>query len=205
MLLTALTDPGIIPRKHIFELTGTIPEVFSTEGSEKRRFCKTCQIYRPERCSHCKVCDNCIEVFDHHCPFVSACIGKNNYRYFICMVIFLTLLGGVDISGLILFFCRDFQNSHNGRDLIEDESILLSLALVITVPIILLTLLVMLLCIFHVRICMSGETTKENLLKRERRESGNRSVICATPNAWFNGRMIIDADKAGACKTESLV
>lgn len=202
MFLTSLTDPGIIPRKQIFQLTGSFPEVFSTEGAEKRKFCKTCQIYRPERSSHCKICDNCIEVFDHHCPFVSACIGKNNYRYFMSMVVVLTLLGGVNVSGMILFLCRDFQHGHNGRALIEDKSILISLALIITVPIILLTLLVMLLCMFHVRICISGETTKEKLVSREKGK--NRSLFCEAPEVWFNGRMRIDANQMNLCKNEML-
>jgi len=39
MTLASLTDPGIIPRKEIFELMGYIPEIFKNEGEEKRKFC----------------------------------------------------------------------------------------------------------------------------------------------------------------------
>lgn len=80
-LITAFSDPGIIPRKEIFKLMGYVPDIFTIEGTEpKRKFCKTCNIYRPPRSSHCRDCDNCVEMFDHHCPYINNCIGKNNYK-----------------------------------------------------------------------------------------------------------------------------
>ena len=41
-------------------------------------FCRKCRFSVPVRSYHCEYCDVCIEGYDHHCPWTSKCIGKNN-------------------------------------------------------------------------------------------------------------------------------
>jgi hypothetical protein len=99
LILSTLTDPGIIPRREVLQAIGV--EAKGLIGEANKRWCKTCEINRPPRTSHCRHCDNCIEVMDHHCPFVNNCIGKNNYRFFIAFLIHVTVLGFIYIIGFI--------------------------------------------------------------------------------------------------------
>ncbi|XP_009768845.1 probable protein S-acyltransferase 7 [Nicotiana sylvestris] len=111
LLLTSGRDPGIIPRNphppepENFEGSaqagpGQTPQLrlprikdVNVNGiTVKSKYCDTCMLYRPPRCSHCSICNNCVERFDHHCPWVGQCIGLRNYRFFFMFVFSTTLL-----------------------------------------------------------------------------------------------------------------
>ncbi|PWA56803.1 zinc finger, DHHC-type, palmitoyltransferase, Ankyrin repeat-containing domain protein [Artemisia annua] len=51
------------------------------------QLCATCKIVRPLRAKHCSTCERCVEQFDHHCPWVSNCIGKKNKWDFVCFLV----------------------------------------------------------------------------------------------------------------------
>ncbi|KAK4371615.1 hypothetical protein RND71_011090 [Anisodus tanguticus] len=102
LLSTSTKDPGIVPRNShppeevsgydssaSIDVGKPLPrtkEIIVNGLPVRVKYCETCMLYRPPRCSHCSVCDNCVERFDHHCPWVGQCIGKRNYRCFFLFV-----------------------------------------------------------------------------------------------------------------------
>jgi palmitoyltransferase ZDHHC9/14/18 len=61
LLITACTEPGIKPR--CSKLTS-----FNEIRLLKNSYCNICNIYKNQRTKHCRFCNNCVEVFVHHCP-----------------------------------------------------------------------------------------------------------------------------------------
>ena len=69
LFCTALADPGILPRQHFHKADHErIEDIRRDATILKSNFCRICNIWRPYRARHCKYCDNCVDIFDHHCP-----------------------------------------------------------------------------------------------------------------------------------------
>ncbi|KAH7522598.1 hypothetical protein FEM48_Zijuj07G0155600 [Ziziphus jujuba var. spinosa] len=115
LLITSSRDPGIVPRNSSppepdegFDMptpsmewvNGRTPhlklprtkEVIVSGHTVKVKYCDTCLLYRPPRASHCSICNNCVQKFDHHCPWVGQCIGLRNYRFFFMFISTSTIL-----------------------------------------------------------------------------------------------------------------
>jgi len=86
-VLTTIINPGL-PKKFY--------QIDCKENPKLYKFCKNCNFWYKKKTGtiHCFDCGVCIEGFDHHCPWTTKCIGKNNVNLFMGMIISIFLLFG---------------------------------------------------------------------------------------------------------------
>ena len=121
MILCCCTDPGILPRqgRDFYYTTNRNSQRKLINGHYmKLNYCYSCCLYKPPRTSHCSLCDNCVERFDHHCLWLGTCVGKRNYKYFYCIIscLFLNIIFHVICAiYYIITRIKNYDNNTNNK------------------------------------------------------------------------------------------
>ena len=79
-ILLATRDAGTIKNNSIDFMK--LLEVFDPTS-----LCPDCQIIRSGRSRHCIVCGQCVERYDHHCPWINNCVGIRNHNLFMAYLV----------------------------------------------------------------------------------------------------------------------
>ena len=180
LIITAFCDPGIIFR---FPLEKKIIEdrkeskIFQLGYIKRYKYCSTCLIMRPNRSTHCGDCNNCVEKFDHHCPWIGSCVGKRNYKYFYFFLFFLNFL-----ICLIIFFCF-FHIIKRIIEILKDNNKKANIAsytltdVIMSLYIIIYEAINMIfvtgLFIYHSKLVLKNITTKEDIKSFWKNPQGN--------------------------------
>ncbi|RYY84795.1 DHHC zinc finger domain-containing protein, partial [archaeon] len=162
LMLTACTDPGVYVRRHHAPQDDILSPTHIHTLAKSHHYCTVCGIFTHPRARHCKYCNNCVDVYDHHCPWTGTCIGKRNYGYFFFFVfsvfVACTYTLGVCVYLLLSSLCGVSSNYPVVRALA---------ALVCMIWVGCVWVLISALLVFHIYLCMHHVTTYEYFKRRK--------------------------------------
>lgn len=140
----------------------------STVPPDGWTYCTVCNVYRPPRSKHCRSCQNCVQGFDHHCPWTGNCIGSRNRRYFLWFIFSLTVYICIVFPLCVVVLVQSTHHYSSGSSSGANHAVWEAMAHNLTAVLVglvtgIAALIMVPFCKFHVEIVMSGETTRERM------------------------------------------
>ena len=81
-IIATYSNPGYVDPNH-----PKMKTITDNNDAKNGVYCKACDIIRPINAKHCYQCKHCIIKYDHHCVFVSNCVGGYNHRFFMIFLL----------------------------------------------------------------------------------------------------------------------
>ncbi|KAH0625028.1 hypothetical protein JD844_033046 [Phrynosoma platyrhinos] len=75
-------------------------------GEVTEDWCTKCQLFRPARAGHCRICGRCVKRLDHHCVWINTCVGEQNHQAFVLALSLFLITSVYGISLTLDTICR---------------------------------------------------------------------------------------------------
>ena len=197
-ILWGCSDPGILARQRqdYYYNTNKPSLKYVINGHIfTLNYCYSCSLFRPPRTSHCSLCDNCVERFDHHCLWLGTCIGKRNYRYFYFLTCSINISAFFQIGYSLYYIILHAKKLKNKED--YNLLILWGLSALSLYDLLFVIFFVGKLFLLHTYLVFNSKTFYENVKKKFNKVPGinpfkkylfytwKRIIYKLPPNSFF--------------------
>lgn len=104
---TSCKDPGIISPEKKRSFLELLRDINPAD------LCPDCRIIKTARSRHCAICNQCVERFDHHCPWINNCVGIKNHNAFMLFVLSIWLKIVIHGSLTVFSIINNFEYGFN--------------------------------------------------------------------------------------------
>ena len=179
------TDPGILTRQNqdfYYSTNRPILKHVINGNILNLNYCYTCSLYRPPRTSHCAICDNCIERFDHHCIWLGTCVGKRNYKFFYLLISTLNITALFQIGYciyLIVYQCKSSKKKDKYNKLV-----IISMSFILAFDTLFVTFFIGKLFILHTYLVFKNLTFYEDIKNKWNKPPGINLLFKGACYTW---------------------
>lgn len=182
------TDPGAVPTNWGF---------YMGDDTKRRRYCKVCNVWKPDRTHHCSSCNRCVLNMDHHCPWISNCVGFYNRKYFMQLLIYSVANLIFTVAHAVYYLITESTLPDDEVELANYESGFRAIANIYVCVMVFVGLALVFALIpfvqFHFRLVLKNSTTIENLDDATRDQglydmgvgANLQQVFGVNPLCWF--------------------
>lgn len=154
----ASTDPGKVPRNWGF---------YVGDDVKRRRYCKICNVWKPDRTHHCSACNRCVLNMDHHCPWINNCVGFFNRRFFMQLLVYALICLFIVALQTFHYIFIDTVNVYMDSDNFYDRSPYLALEYTYASVVLFISFVLIFALVpftkFHLKLISKNSTTIENM------------------------------------------